>query len=115
MTAGAATVRKAEIMKMPGNVQAMLQQAQKMQQQLQERVAGIRVEASTGGGMVTVRMDGHKRLLEVKIDPQVSGDLEMLQDLVLGAVNEAGKKVDQETQSMMGGMLGGLGLPPGLF
>ncbi len=102
-------------MKMPGNMQAIMKQAQQMQQQLQEKVAAIRVDASTGGGMVTVKMDGQKHVLEVKIDPEAAGDVEMLQDMVLAAVNEAGKKVDQESQSLMGGMLGGMGLPPGMF
>ena len=102
-------------MKMPGNMQAIMRQAQQMQQQLQEKVAAIRVEASTGGGMVTVKMNGQKQVLEVKIDPEAVGDLEMLQDMVLAAVNEAGKKVDEESQNLMGGMLGGLGLPPGLI
>ena len=102
-------------MKLPGNMQAIMRQAQQMQQQLQEKVAAIRVEASTGGGMVTVKMNGQKQVLEVKIDPEAVGDLEMLQDMVLAAVNEAGKKVDEESQNLMGGMLGGLGLPPGLI
>src|SRR6478609_10889348 len=98
-------------MKMPGNMQAMMQQAQKMQQE----VALIRVEASAGGGMVTVKMDGHKNVIAVKIDPEVAGDVEMLQDMVVAACNEAVKKVDDETKQKMSGMLGGLGLPPGMF
>ena len=102
-------------MKMPGNMQAMMQQAQKMQQKMQEEVALIRVEASAGGGMVTVKMDGHKNVLGVKIDPEVAGDVEMLQDLVMAACNEATKKVEEASQKVMGGMLGGMGLPPGLF
>ena len=65
--------------------------------------------------MVTVKMDGHKNVLAVKIDPEVAGDVEMLQDMVMAACNEAVKKVEEETQRKMGGMLGGLGLPPGLF
>jgi len=101
-------------MKMPGNMQAMMQQAQKMQQKMQEEVALIRVEASAGGGMVTVGMDGQKNVTSVKIDPEVAGDVEMLQDLVMAACNEAVKKVDAETQQKMSGMLGGLGLPPGM-
>ena len=101
-------------MKMPGNMQAMMQQAQKMQQKMQEEVALIRVEASAGGGMVTVSMDGHKNVIGVKIDPEVAGDVEMLQDLVMAACNEATKKVEEETQQKMCGMLGGLGLPPGM-
>ncbi len=102
-------------MRMPGNMQAIMQRAQKMQQQLQEQIAAIRVEASTGGGMVTVKMDGQKRVLEVKIEAEAAGDVEMLQDMVLAAFNEAAKKVDEEAQAKMGGMLGGMGLPPGMF
>lgn len=102
-------------MKMPGNMQSMMKQAQQMQQKMQEQIAAIRVEGSAGGGMVTVKMDGQKSVLGVKIDPEVAGDLEMLQDMVLAAVNDAGHKVDAEAQSKMGGMLGGLGLPPGMF
>ena len=64
-------------MKMPGNMQSMMQQAQKMQQKMQEQIAQIRVEASAGGGMVTVKMDGHKNVSGVKIDPEVAGDVEM--------------------------------------
>jgi len=102
-------------MKMPGNMQAMMKQAQQMQERLQQEVAQIRVEASAGGGMVTVKMDGQKNVLGVTIDPEVTGDVEMLQDMVLAAFNEAAKKVDEETRQKMGGMLGGMGLPPGLF
>ncbi len=102
-------------MKMPGNMQGMMKQAQQMQQKLQEQIAAIRVEGSAGGGMVNVKMDGQKNVLGVKIDPEVAGDVEMLQDMVLAAFNDASKKVDEESQSKMGGMLGGLGLPPGLF
>src|SRR5690242_20276349 len=102
-------------MKMPGNMQAMMQQAQKMQQKLQEEVAQIRVEASAGGGMVAVKMDGHKNVVGVKIDPEVAGDVEMLQDLVMAACNEACKRVDEESQKKTASMLGGLGLPPGMF
>ena len=101
-------------MKMPGNMGAMMQQAQKMQQKMQEEVALLRVEAPAGGGMVTVNMDGHKNVTAVKIDPEVAGDVEMLQDLVMAACNEAHKKVEEETQRKMSGMLGGLGLPPGM-
>ena len=102
-------------MKMPPNMQTMMKQAQRMQEQLQQEIAAIRVEASTGGGMVTVKMDGQKKVLDVRIDPEAAGDVEMLQDMVLAAFNEAAKKVDDESQSKMGGMLGGLGLPPGMF
>ena len=102
-------------MKLPGNMQSMMKQAQQMQERMQEEIAQIKVEASAGGGMVTVKMDGHKNVLGVKIDPEVAGDVEMLQDMVLAACNEAAKKVDQETQQKTSAMLGGMGLPPGLF
>jgi hypothetical protein len=95
-------------------MQKMMQQAQKMQEQLQQQIAEIKVEASTGGGMVSVKMDGHKHVLAITIDPEAVEDVEMLQDMVRGAVNEAAKRVDEEAQSKMGGMLGGMGLPPGM-
>jgi len=101
--------------KLPGNMQQMMRQAQEMQQKLKEDVAKIRVEASAGGGMVTVQMDGQKNMLAIKIDPEVAGDVEMLQDMVLAACNEATKKVEEQVNSAMGGMLGGMGLPPGLL
>jgi len=101
--------------KLPGNMQSMMKQAQQMQEKLQQEVAQIRVEASAGGGMVTIKMDGHKNVLGVTIDPEVAGDVEMLQDMVLAACNEAVKKVDDEARQKMGGLLGGMGLPPGLF
>ena len=102
-------------MKIPGNMQAMMKQAQQMQERMQEEVAQIRVEASAGGGMVTIKMDGHKNVLGVKIDPEVAGDVEMLQDMILAACGEAVKKVEEQIQGKMSGMLGGMGLPPGLF
>src|ERR1051326_962461 len=102
-------------MKMPGNMQAMMAQAQKMQQKMQEEIAQIRVEASAGGGMGTVKKEGHKNVTGGKIDPEVGGDVEMLQDLVMAACNEAAKKVDEESQRVTAGLLGGMGLPPGLL
>ena len=102
-------------MKLPGNMQQMMRQAQQMQEKLQQEIALIRVEATAGGGMVSIKMDGHKNVLDVKIAPEVAGDVEMLQDMVLAAINEAAKKVDDETKAKMGGMLGGMGLPPGMF
>ena len=102
-------------MKLPGNMQQMMRQAQQMQEKLQAEIAQIRVEASAGGGMVTVQMDGQKNLLAVKIEPEVTSDVEMLQDMIVAAANEAVKKVDGEIQQKMGGMLGGMGLPPGLI
>lgn len=102
-------------MKLPGNMQNMMKQAQQMQERLQEEVAQIRVEASAGGGMVTVKMDGQKNVLGVAIEEEVAGDVEMLQDMMMAAFNEAAKKVDEESKAKMGGMLGGMGLPPGLL
>jgi nucleoid-associated protein EbfC len=102
-------------MKLPGNMQGMMKQAQQMQQRLQEEIAQIKIESSVGGGMVTVQMNGQKSVLSVTIDPEVAGDVEMLQDLMVAAFNEAAKKVDDEAQQKMSGMLGGLGLPPGLI
>ena len=102
-------------MKLPGNMQNMMKQAQQMQERMQEEVSRIRVEASAGGGMVTVKMDGNKHVLGVTIDPEAVSDVEMLQDMVTAACNEAAKKVDDESKAKMGGMLGGMGLPPGLF
>ena len=102
-------------MKMPGNMGAMMQQAQKMQQKMQEEIAQIRVEGSAGGGMVTVKMDGHKNVTGVKIDAEAASDVEMLQDLIQVACNDATKKVEEESQKKMSGMLSGLGLPPGMF
>jgi DNA-binding YbaB/EbfC family protein len=101
--------------KLPGNMQQMMRQAQQMQEKLQQDIALIKVEASAGGGMVTVHMDGQKNLLSVKIDPEVAGDVEMLQDMIVAAASEAVKKVDEAVKGKMGGMLGGMGLPPGMF
>lgn len=102
-------------MKMPGNMQNMMKQVQQMQERMQAEIAQIRAEGSAGGGMVTVKMDGQKNVLSVKIDPEVAGDVEMLQDLVVAACADALKKVEAESQKKMSGMLGGLGLPPGMF
>ena len=102
-------------MKLPGNMQQMMRQAQQLQEKMQQDIALIKVTATAGGGMVTVTMDGQKNLLSVKIDPEVAGDVEMLQDMVLAACGEAVKQVEAQIQQKMGGMLGGMGLPPGLF
>ena len=102
-------------MKLPGNMQQMMRQAQQMQEKLQQEIAQIKVDATAGGGMVAVQMDGQKNLLSVRIDPEVAGDVEMLQDMIVAACSEAVKKVDDETKQKMGGMLGGMGLPPGMF
>jgi len=102
-------------MKLPGNMQGMMKQAQQMQERMQAEVAAIRVEGSAAGEMVVIKMDGHKNVLGVKIDPEAAGDAEMLQDLVLAACNDAVRKVDEISNKKMSGMLGGMGLPPGLF
>jgi hypothetical protein len=102
-------------MKLPGNMQQMMKQAQQMQQRIAEEIAQVRVEASAGGGMVVVQMSGQKNVLAVKIDPEVAGDVEMLQDMVMAACNEAARKVDEEIQQKTSGLLGGMGLPPGLI
>lgn len=94
------------------NLNKLLKQAQKMQEQIQQEMEALQVEASAGGGMVTVRMSGQKQLLSVTLDPLVlaAGDKEMLEDLLVAAVNQASQNVDETLQSKMGG-LGGLGLP----
>ena len=101
----------------PKQLQDMMAKAQEMQRQMQQRMQEIVVEATAGGGSVSVRMNGAKQMLGCKIESELmqSGDLEMLQDLVTAAVNEAGRKVDQAMQSQLGGMLGGFGLPPGMI
>ena len=101
----------------PKQIQEMMSRAQDMQRQMQDKMKETVVEASSGGGVVTVKMNGVKQVLSVKIDPEVvkSGDIEMLQDMVAAAVNSAAQKADESVQSSLGGMLGGMGLPPGLF
>jgi nucleoid-associated protein EbfC len=97
----------------PKQFQEIIEQAQRQAQDLQAQMQNTIVEASSGGGTVTVKMNGQKRVLAVKIDPEAmkSGDVEMLQDLVTAAVNEAGRKVDAAMQASVGGMLGGMGIP----
>ena len=92
------------------NIQELMSQAKKQYEVLQKKMQETIVEGSSGGGTVTVKMDGRKQLLNVKIDPEAvkSGDVEMLQDLITAAVNSASKKVDDSMQSAMGGMLGGM-------
>jgi DNA-binding YbaB/EbfC family protein len=99
----------------PKQMHEMMTRAQEMQQQMQLKMRETQVEASVGGGAVVVRMNGEKQVLSVKIEKDASGDVEMLQDLVTAAVNEAVRKVDAAMQSQLGGLLGGMGLPPGLF
>jgi nucleoid-associated protein EbfC len=91
-------------------MQQMMKQAQQMQERLQKQMAELTVEASAGGGMVTVTINGAKQLQSIKIDPEVVSkeDVEMLQDLIVAAVNDAQRKADEEMKQKMGGML-----PPG--
>jgi len=102
----------------PLKISEMLSQANQMQEEVQRKLAQTVVEGSSGGGAVTATMNGKKQLLKIQIDPSavvgLSGpqpDVEMLQDLVISAVNEAGRKADEAMQSSLKGMLGGLNLP----
>ena len=98
------------------NPKQIMKQVQQMQVQMQQRMSELRVEGSAGGGMVKATMDGHKSLLSVSIDKEAvdPNDVEMLQDLVVAAVNEASRKVDEEMQGQLGAMTGGMKIP-GLF
>jgi DNA-binding YbaB/EbfC family protein len=98
------------------NIQKMMKQAAQMQDRIQRELAALEVEATAGGGMVTVRMNGHKQLLAVTIEREVldPADPEMLQDLVVAAVNEANRKVEEAMQEKVGALAGGLGMP-GMF
>lgn len=100
-------------MKFPGgmNIQQMMKQAQQMQDRMAQELDNLRVDASAGGGIISVQMSGNKELLAIKIDPEAAKDLEMLQDLIVAAINEAGRKVDETVQSKLGNALGGLGIP----
>ena len=95
------------------NIQAMMKQAQEMQERLKRQMADMRVEATAGGGMVTVVVNGVKQLQSIKIDPDVVSkeDVEMLQDLITAAVNDAGRKVDEQLGQSMSGLLGGMKIP----
>ena len=93
------------------NIPQIMKQAQQMQERLKKQMAELRVEGNAGGGMVTVVVNGAKQLRSLKIDPEVvsKDDVEMLQDLIVAAINDAHRKVDEEMQQKMGGML-----PPGM-
>ena len=106
----------------PLKLQEMLGQAKQMQEQMQQKLSQSVVEASSGGGAVTVKMNGKKEVLKVTIDPAavlgLSGpnpDVEMLEDLITAAFNEAGRRAEDILKSSMQGMLGGLNLPEGLL
>jgi nucleoid-associated protein EbfC len=95
------------------NIQSMMKQAQEMQERLKKQMADMRVEATAGGGMVTVVVNGVKQLQSIRIDPEVVSKeyVEMLQDLILAAVNDAGRKVDEQLGQSMSGLLGGMKIP----
>ena len=95
------------------NIQKMMQQAQQMHEKLQRQMGEMKLDATAGGGMVTVTVNGHKQLLAVKLDPEVvsKDDIDMLQDLIVAAVNDAHRKVDEAIAGQMQGMMGGLRLP----
>ena len=95
------------------DIQTMMKQAQEMQERLKKQMAEMRVEATAGGGMVTVTVNGTKQLESIRIDPEVVSkeDVEMLQDLIVAAVNDAGRKVDEQLGQSMSGLMGGLKIP----
>jgi len=95
------------------NIQEMMKQAQQMQERLQRQMTDMRVEASAGGGMVTVTVSGNKQLMSIRLDPEVvsKDDVEMLQDLIVAATNDAHRKVDEALASQMQSLTGGLRLP----
>ena len=98
------------------NIQQMMKQAQQMQERMQKQMEEMRVEATAGGGMVTVTMNGTKQVLSLKIDPEAvsKDDVEMLQDLILAALTDANRRVDEAMQKQMSGLMGGLKIP-GMF
>ena len=99
------------------DIRKMMQQAQQMQEKLQSEVAEIKMEAASGGGMVTAVVNGTKELVSLRLEPEVvnTADIEMLQDLIVAAVNEASHRVDEEVQKRIGGMAGAMGLKlPGM-
>ena len=102
----------------PLKISEMISQAGQMQEEVQRRLAEKVVEASSGGGAVTVTMNGKKQLLKLRIDPSAvvgltggQPDVEMLEDLVVAAVNEAGRKADEAIKASVQGMLGSLKIP----
>jgi DNA-binding YbaB/EbfC family protein len=98
------------------NIQQMMKQAQQMQDRMQKQMAEMRIEATSGGGMVTVVMNGSKQVLSLKIDPEAvsKDDVEMLQDLILAAINDGSRKADEAMSQQMNGLMGGMKIP-GLF
>ena len=98
------------------NIRQLMKQAQQMQEQLQRDLADTVVEASVGGGVVTVKMSGQKQVMSIELDPEVIDpeDPEILQDLLVAAMNEAGRKVDDQLSEKLGGMAPGMPGMPGL-
>ena len=98
------------------NIQQMMKQAQQMQDRLQKQMSELRVEATAGGGMVTVVMNGAKQLQSLKLDPEAvsKDDVEMLQDLILAAITDGQRKADEARSKQMQGMMGGMKIP-GMF
>src|SRR6185436_15315391 len=98
------------------DIKKMMQQAQQMQERMQKQMEEMRVEATAGGGMVTVVINGAKQVLSLKIYPEAvsKDDVDMLQDLILAALNDAHRKADREMSKQMGGMMGGMKIP-GMF
>ena len=91
----------------------MMRQAQQLQERMQQEMGALTVEGAAGGGMVTVVVNGHKHIQKLTIDPETvsKDDVEMLQDLIVAAVNDALRKVDEALKSKVGGLMSGLGLP----
>ena len=98
------------------NIQQMMKQAQQMQEKLQKQMADMRIEATAGGGMVSVVVNGSKQLVSITIDPEAVSkeDVEMLQDLILAAMNDAYRKADEAMSQQMSGLMGGMKIP-GMF
>jgi DNA-binding YbaB/EbfC family protein len=95
------------------NINQMMKQAQQMQERLQQQMAEMRIEASAGGGMVTVVVNGNKQIQTLKIDPEVVSkeDVDMLQDLILAAINDANRKAEEQLSKQMSGLMGGMKIP----
>jgi DNA-binding YbaB/EbfC family protein len=95
------------------NIQKKMQQAQQMQERLQKQMAEMKIEATAGGGMVSVVLNGHKHLQSIKIDPEVVSkeEIDMLQDLIVAAINDAHRKIDEALANQMQGLMGGLKIP----
>ena len=96
-----------------GNPQKLMKQLQQAQERMQEEIAALRIEATAGGGMVKVEVSGEKALLSLKIDPEVvsKDDVEMLQDLILAAVNEGCRRVDEAVKEKVAGLTSGMKIP----